>query len=75
MHGVLGRGVQSHRLRRRGRPSDDVSVPRTLTGALKVPAARAASGPLKPPHRTHPSGAVNPLIFLCFFCAELFAFV
>lgn len=75
MHGVLGRDVQSHRLRRRGRPSDFVSVPRTLTGALKAPAARAAAGPLKPPHRTHPPGAVIPLIFLGFPCGGLFSFV
>ena len=32
-------GGLSPRLRRRGRPADFVSVPRTLTGALKAPAA------------------------------------
>lgn len=36
---------------------DFVNVPRTFTGALKAPAARAAPGPLKPPHSTHPPGA------------------
>ncbi|CAB3910342.1 hypothetical protein LMG26684_05075 [Achromobacter mucicolens] len=75
MNGVLDWGVQSHRLRRRGRPSDFVSVPRTPTGALKAPAARAAAGPLKPPHTTHPPGAVISLIFWGFPRAELFSFV
>lgn len=75
MYGVLDRSAQSHRLRRRGRPSDFVSVPRTLTGVLKAPAARAAAGPLKPPHRTHPPGGFISLFFLDFPCGRLFSFV
>jgi len=56
MNGVLDWGVQSHRLRRWGRPSDFVSVPPTLTGALKVPGARRGAGPLKATTQDAPFG-------------------
>lgn len=67
MNGVLDRGVQSHRLRRRGRPSDFVSVPRTLTGALKVPGARVGAGPLKATTQDAPSGCGHHFDFFGFF--------
>lgn len=66
MNGVLDRGVQSHRLRRRGRPPDFVSVPRTLTGALKVPGARGGAGPLKAATQDAPSGCGHLFDFFGF---------
>lgn len=64
------RAAVTHRLRRRGRPSDVVDVPRTSTEALKVTGARAAPAPLRPSHRTHPAGAAIFLFFLNLPCLE-----
>jgi len=63
-------GGFTHRLCRRGRPSDFVSVPRTLTGALKVPGTRGGAGPLKATTQDAPYGCGYLFDFLPVFLAE-----